>query len=307
LQIANFSRVFPSLLTTICFSLSVIFAARSARVLGGPTANLARLALATALLAAWAHSFGGGLRGPALGWFFLSGVIGFGLGDMALFGALERIGPRLAILLTQCLAAPIGALAEYAWLGTTLTVREFGCAGLILTGVAVALAPDHGWAGDRRTFWLGALFGLGSAAGQALGAVVSRKAYDTAAAVGLMLDGGTAAYQRILGGVLVTALAYVFVRKLRPVPGEVDAAKWRAAWPIVAANACAGPALGVACYQWALRTAATGKVLAIVAISPLVTMLLTWWIDGTRPTRRAVAGGVLAVAGVAGLKYFTAS
>jgi drug/metabolite transporter (DMT)-like permease len=41
----------------------------------------------------------------------------------------------------------------------------------------------------------------------------------------------------------------------------------------------------VACYQWALRTTATGKVLAIVAMSPLVTLLLTWFIDGTRPTR----------------------
>ena len=39
--------MFASFLTTIFFSLSVIFAARSARVLGGQTANLARIALAT--------------------------------------------------------------------------------------------------------------------------------------------------------------------------------------------------------------------------------------------------------------------
>ena len=68
-----------SLLTTIFFSLSVFFAARSSRVLGGPTANLSRLALATLLLAVWAHGFGGGLGGAGLPWFFLSGVIGFGL------------------------------------------------------------------------------------------------------------------------------------------------------------------------------------------------------------------------------------
>ena len=101
-------------LTTIFFSLSVIFAARSARVLGGPTANLARICVATVLLALWAHTFGEGLHGGGLPWFFLSGIIGFGLGDMALFGALPRIGPRLAILITQCLAAPIAALVEMA-------------------------------------------------------------------------------------------------------------------------------------------------------------------------------------------------
>src|SRR5436190_3842140 len=133
-----------SSLTTIFFSLSVIFGARSARVLGGPMANLGRICLATVLLAIWAHAFGEGLRGASLPWFFLSGVIGFGLGDMALFGALPRIGPRLAILLTQCLAAPIAAVAEWTWLGTTLRPVDLACAGVILGGVAIALAPVRG-------------------------------------------------------------------------------------------------------------------------------------------------------------------
>src|ERR1700677_1608513 len=148
--------MFASLLTTIFFSLSVIFAARSSRILGGPVANLGRICLAAVLLAIWAHFFGAGLRGASLPWFFLSGVVGFGLGDMALFGALPRIGPRLAILLTQCLAAPVAALVEWLWLGTTLRAVDLACAGAILAGVAIALAPDHGSTVDRRTFWIGA-------------------------------------------------------------------------------------------------------------------------------------------------------
>lgn len=295
-----------SLLTAIGFSLSVIFAARSARLLGGPTANLARLSLATGFLGLWAHLFGGGLAGAGLCWFFLSGVIGFGIGDMALFGALNRIGPRLSILLTQCLAAPIGALTEWHWLGTTLTARELGCAGVILAGVALALAPDRGWEGDRRGFSLGILLGIVSAGGQAFGAVVSRKAYLVAELAGMKVDGGTAAYQRILGGILVTALAFAFVKQMRPAPGEVDAGKWRRAWPYVIANAAAGPALGVACYQWALSTTKIGIVLALVATAPLLTMLLGWLIDGTRPTHRGALGSVVAVAGAAGLQYFSA-
>jgi drug/metabolite transporter (DMT)-like permease len=295
----------PSLLTTVCFSLSVIFAARSARILGPSMANLARLLLAAGLLAVWAHVFGGGLSGPGLWWFVLSGVVGFGVGDMALFGALSRIGPRLSILLTQCLAAPIGAFTEWLWMGTTLSPAEFGCAAVILGGVAVALAPDHGWEGSRQTFWTGVSFGAIAAAGQALGAVVSRKANALAEISGGPIDGGTAAYQRIIGGVGVTLLAFAFLRALRPRASEIDRAQWGTAIPLVVANACAGPALGVACYQWALRTTATGKVLAIVAISPLVTLLLTWLIDGTRPTQRAIHGSILAVLGVIGLKYFS--
>ena len=299
--------MFASFLTTILFSLSVVFAARTARMLGGPAANLARISLATVLLAGWAHTFGAGLRGESLPWFFLSGVIGFGLGDMALFGALPRIGPRLSILLTQCLAAPIAAVAVWGWLGTTLRPVDLGCAAVILAGVAVALAPDRGLQVDRRTFWIGALFGVGSALGQALGAVVSRKANDVAALTNLPIDGGTAAYQRAIGGVLLTALAFWLMRKSR---AEVDAARppgrWRAAWPFVVANALAGPAIGVGCYQWALRTTPSGIVLPIIATSPLVTIVLSFFLDGLRPTRRAVLGGLVAVGGAVALKLVQA-
>jgi drug/metabolite transporter (DMT)-like permease len=295
-----------ALLTTLFFSLSVIFAARSARILGGATANLARLTLAALLLAVWAHGFGGGLGGAGLPWFFLSGVIGFGLGDAALFGALQRVGPRLAILLTQCLAAPIAAVAEWGWLGTRLQGSEILCSVVILGGVALALAPDRGFEADRGTFWAGILCGVASAAGQALGAVVSRKANAVAELSGTLVDGGTAAYQRILAGMLVTALAFVLIKPMRPKPGEAGAARWRKAWPLVVLNALSGPAIGVACYQWALRTTASGIVLPIVATSPLVTMLLAWAIDGEKPGRRAVLGGVIAVFGAAGLQALKA-
>lgn len=292
----------PSFLTTIFFSLSVIFAARSSKVLGGQTANLGRICVATALLAVWAHGFGAGLRGGGLGWFFLSGVIGFGLGDMALFGALPRIGPRLAILITQCLAAPIAAVVEWGWMGTSLRPVDLACAGIILAGVAVALAPDRGMEVDRRTFWIGALFGVGSALGQAGGAVLSRKANEAAALSGFAIDGGTAAYQRILGGLLMTVVGVLLLRRAATPQENLPADRWRRGAPLVLANALAGPTIGVACYQWALRTTPSGIVLPIVATSPLVTIVLSFFLDGTRPTRRAVLGGLLAVAGAVALK-----
>ena len=291
-------RMFASFLTTLLFSLSVILASRSAKLLGGTRANLSRIVLATFFLAVWAHGFGAGLRGPAFPWFFFGGCVGFGLGDMALFAALPRVGPRLAILITQCLAAPLAAVVEWAWLGTTLTAAEVWCAVLILAGVAVALAPDRGAKIERRVFWTGVLAGVGSALGQGLGAVISRKANEVAALAHFPIDGGSAAYQRIIGGLLVTLIAFVFLRKQKP----DTAPPWRAAAPWTTANALAGPALGVGCFQWALATTPSGVVLPIVATSPVVTIILAWFIDGTRPTRRAIAGGVIAVAGAVALK-----
>jgi drug/metabolite transporter (DMT)-like permease len=293
-----------SFLTTIFFSLSVIFASRSSRILGGTMANLGRISIAAVLLAIWAHGFGAGIDGPALPWFFLSGVIGFGLGDMALFGALPRIGPRLSILLTQCLAAPIAAVTEWFWLGTALHPTEMLWAAVILGGVGFALAPDHGWEGSRRVFWVGVLFGVGSAIGQALGAVVSRKANLVAEAANFPIDGGSAAYQRIIGGLLMTIIGFAVLNRFQgsgAQSSEPMLSRWRRGWPLVVANAFAGPAIGVGCYQIALKGTPSGIVLPIVAASPLVTMILSYFIEGLRPKRRAVFGGVIAVLGAVAL------
>jgi drug/metabolite transporter (DMT)-like permease len=67
-------------------------------------------------------------------------------------------------------------------------------------------------------------------------------------------------------------------------------------------NALAGPTIGVGCYQWALRSTPSGIVLPIVATAPLVTIILTYFFDGLRPTRRALLGGVIAVGGAVALK-----
>lgn len=291
--------MFAAFLTTILFSLSVIFASRTVKLIGSTRANLSRIVLATLFLAVWAHGFGAGLHGPAIGWFFLSGCVGFGLGDLALFASLSRIGPRLAILLTQCLAAPLAAVAEWIWLGTTLTAAEIWCAVVILGGVALALAPDRGTEVGRREFWFGVAAGVGSALGQGLGAVISRKANGVAALASFPIDGLSAAYQRIIGGLLVTAIAFLFLRKQT---GDSPEPRWREAAPWTVANSLAGPALGVGCFQWALATTPSGLVLPIVATSPVVTILLARFIDGTRPTRRALIGGVIAVAGAVALK-----
>ncbi len=54
---------------------------------------------------------GQGLRGASLGWFLVSGVVGYGFGDLALFQALPRIGPRFTMLLIHCFAVPLGGAA----------------------------------------------------------------------------------------------------------------------------------------------------------------------------------------------------
>lgn len=300
----------PAFLAACLFSISVISASRSARLLGSNAANFWRVVVAVVLLAVWAHGFGAGFGGGAFSVFFLSGCVGFGFGDMALFQALPRLGPRLSSLMINCLAAPFAALIEWLWLGTRLTFLQslFGLA--ILGGVGLALAPERQMPIPQRTRWVGILFGVLAGFGQGYGAVLSRKAYAMAAAVGGQVDGGSAAYQRILGGLLIVSVPFLWevvstsLKRRQgsvPEPPRADrtaAAKW------VLLNGLSGPTIGVAFYQWALKTTPSGIVLPITATTPLLVMPFTYLWEGDRPGKRSVLGAVLAVAGVVGLMLF---
>jgi drug/metabolite transporter (DMT)-like permease len=293
--------MFPALLTTLLWSVSVVCATRSTRYLGSAVANLTRLCLATVLLALWAHGFGKGLGGAGLGFFILSGFVGFGLGDLALYEALPRIGSRLTLLLMQCLAAPIGALIEWLWLGTTLSAAQCIAGFIILVGVVVALAPGTHFHLDRKHLFGGTIFGVLAAIGQGGGAVLSRKAFLLTAQAGQHIDGGTAAYQRILGGIGVAVTYFVWVRTRGRQSATGNRDEWRKAWPWVMVNTLAGPVLGVGCYQWALSITPSGIVLAIVATLPLAVIPFAWRFEGDRPGMRSVIGGIIAVAGVIAL------
>jgi len=245
-----------------------------------------------------------GLAGAGFGWLFLSGCVGFGLGDLALFQAYPRLGARRAMVMAQCVAAPMGTLVEWVWLGHAPTWTQAGFALLILAGVSVALLPREDADESKNHLMSGILFGLVSAFGQGYGAVLSRKAYEVAAehgqAVHGLTDGLNAAYQRMLGGITISLLFFLYL-KLAHRSDDARPDNWRAAWPWLISNALAGPTLGVSCYQWALMTMPAHIALPIFATTPLVVIPFAHFIEGDRVTRHAIFGGVLAVAGVIGL------
>jgi drug/metabolite transporter (DMT)-like permease len=300
--------MFAAFLTTILFSISGVSATRSTRLLPSLEANFYRLVLATAILGMFAHSAGGGLGGSALGWFIVSGFIGFGVGDIALYLAYPRLGARLVILIVHCVAAPLAAAIEWFWLGVPMSPREMLAGFLILAGVATALFPDRGPGATVRVgFGVGIALALVAAGGQGIGAVLSRRAFEVGRLAGESIDGITAAYQRILPGILLSALTFVWAKRRRlaavwnrsgaGASGRDGSSSLRAAAPWIVVNAMAGPALGVSCFQWALAQRGTGVVLPIVALTPLVIIPFSIWLEGERPSRRSLAGGVVAVVG----------
>ncbi len=286
-----------ALLTLLFFAITPVFATRAAQLLGSLRANFWRLLVALLVLGLWAHVVGRGFRGSALPWFVLGGIVGFGVGGIGMFKSLPLIGSTLSTLVVQCLSAITAAAVEWIWLGTALTGVQLACAALTLAGVTLGLAPQSLARPDSSAWRSGLAWAVLAALGQGVGAVISRKAFFVVARAGESMDPGTAAYQRVLGGILVAALVLVFTRthNSRPSRPVTHALPW------VISNAATGPILGVTCYQWALRSTPAGIVQPMVAAAPLLTIPFAAWLEGTRPRATYYLGALLAVAGVSGL------
>jgi drug/metabolite transporter (DMT)-like permease len=304
--------VIGAFLTALFFASNAVCARRAALHYGGTTGNCLRLALAVAVLAAWAHSAGQGIGGGAFAWFLLSGAVGFGLGGLTMFHALPLIGSNLSMLIVQCGSAVAAALVEWLWLGSRLSPAQAALAVLVLAGVAIGLtspirAPAPMRPAKPPGFALGVALAVISACAQGGSAVISRKAFGVLRTGGFFMDGATSAYQRALGGLAIGALAWLVVQgwpaaepRNRATPAS-ERMRGFPPWIWVLLNTLLGPVLGVTCYQWALRNHQTGIVLPIVATAPLLSVPIVWLLERSRPTPRYWVGAVLAVLGVAGL------
>lgn len=289
----------PSLLAMALFAVSSVSARRSVGVFGPAAANFLRQILAVLLLVALVVGLGSGFTGPSLSWFLWSGVVGYGLGDAGVFLALPRLGSRLTSLMTQCLAAPIGALLEWAWRGQVPSGGQVAAGATILTGVFLALVPRRGTAWAGAEWKSGVFFGLLAAVGQSGGAVLSRHGFELARSAGHDAHPMTVTLQRAAAGLVFGALWFVGAR-LRSSPAPLRPALAEGGGWLMA-NALAGPTLGVVCYQWALARHPVSEVLPVVAMVPLAVIPLAYWLEQERPTRLSLLGGAIAVAGVAGL------
>lgn len=296
--------MFAAICTTFFFACSAVTGQRVAMRLGGAWGNLIRLTIAAILLGGLVLVLTpDALRWPSFQWFFLSGVIGFGVGDVALFTAYERIGSRLTILLNLCLAPLFAMATEWLWLGNGLGAPVIFCALLILTGVAMAIRPgvrSKRKVALRGSYRIGIVAAVIAGFGQGTGAVISRKAEAVALELGVNGSGITAAFQRVLAGLLFSAVVVLLIRWFG---SKKDWETWRSPLdrsiaPWLLGAAIFGPVIGVSFFQLALQRLESGIVLAVVALTPIVMMPLAMLTEGDHPSRLSIVGAVLAVSGV---------
>ncbi|MEM9280310.1 MAG: DMT family transporter [Verrucomicrobiota bacterium] len=295
--------MFASLLTAILFAASAIYGQKTAACYGSIPGNFYRLCLAAIFLGVITFGvYHQSIAFATFSWFFFSGLIGFGIGDVALYLAYSRIGSRLTILITFCLAPLWGAGVEFLWLHTTISADEAIAAGMVLLGVGLALVPNNPpELTVRSRFRSGVAFGVAAGFGQGVGAVISRHAESIANTNFLDINGISAAFQRVLGGIVVSAIAFLLLRQrrrgasTRP-PAKSASVVQKTHWLLGAT--LMGPVIGVSCFQWALKDTPSALVLAIIATSPILIMPMAWFFEDDRPTFLGILGAIIAVAGV---------
>ncbi len=294
-----------ALLAAFLFACSGVSAQRTTSMLGPIKANVLRLGFACLVLGLWTwHSGGVDFGSEAAFRLFISGATGFGLGDMALFFALPRLGARLTLLLNLCTAPVFGLLGDRLLLGTHLELRHVLCSALILLGVSQALLSRPSTKHTTGSRSIGYLAALIAGFGQGTGAVLSRWAHQAELAAGIPLPSHVETFLRVIAGLSVVSLFWLAVRQTtqhRPAwamgrPLNPQAGIW------IVLNATAGAILGVTCFQRALAEASSAVVLSITATTPILIMPMTAFTEKDRPGKRSVLGALLAVSGVVLLK-----
>lgn len=122
----------PALLTTLFWSYCLIPARQSVAQIGENAANFWRLLAGVFVMGVLSIAGGISLNHDVFFWLFISGIIGFGFGDIGVWFALPRLGSRLTLLMVHCIAAPLAGLAEWLWLGTAVGASQLASLLIIL-------------------------------------------------------------------------------------------------------------------------------------------------------------------------------
>ncbi len=285
-----------ALATAFCWTGSAVaFEAASNRV-GSVPVNLFRLLVAFLLLT----TFGLAVHGRALpleappeawSWLALSGLVGFTLGDLCLFRSFVLVGARVSMLV-MCLAPPATALLGWAFLGEQLRPAQGLGMAMTVAGVAWTVLQgrrDDGHGSARAARLQGVILAGMGALGQAGGLVLSKQGMAS------FEDPFGATQIRVLAGIGGFAIAFTAARVW---PRVVAATRNPRAMLMLSGGAVAGPFLGVSLSLLAVHRTEAGVASAIMSITPVLLLPIAH-LRGDRVTAQAVAGTLLAVAGVA--------
>lgn len=281
--------------TSLCFSFGSVFFTNAGRLVGSIVVNQTRLLLALLVVMGWHWLTYGQLLPLDAGadrwvWLGVSGVIGFVVGDAFLFQAFVMVGPRLAMLM-MALAPVLGAVLAWLFLNEMLTGREILGIAVTLAGIIMVISERRGNGaetvpGAGRRYVLGLLCGLGGAAGQAIGLILSKK--------------GLADDFPALSGNLIRLLAATVAIWILAVVGRRAISGIRAVrqQPRSLLLMTGGPVLGVWLSLVAVQNTSVGVASTLSSLMPIFLIPISYVMLKERASRQAVLGTLVAIAGM---------
>ena len=273
--------------------------------LGNLTLNVLRMALALlfSMVMFWAVTgmpLPSGGTAEAYGWLLLSGLVGYVVGDFCLFQCYIIIGSRYGQLFMTL--APLAA-AQMAWLTLGQKMTSMSIVAMLVTlfgiGISVLGRGEH----HKVTLKLplnGVLFAIGAALCQGIGLVLSKIGMDhyessTVADMPSWMIPFSANFIRCIAGIIGFTLLLYFREGFSPLR---DALHDRKGLSVATATTIFGPFVGVAFSLMALQYTAAGIASTLMATTPIIILLPSYWLFHTKITWRAVLGAVISVVGV---------
>jgi len=251
---------------------------------------------------------GGGGALPGVGafwWLFLSGVIGFAIGDSLYFAAFPKAGVQVTAMVGNLIPILTGLLG-WLFLGETAGAATWFWMVVVLSGISlVVLDPagrssDAGPAMDPKDRALGLLYAFGSALSQALGIVAASSAFE---AVGVLP--GTIA--RLVGGILSALVIGAFAGLLpgaRGIVAELSELTRPLRTPLLMrmllVPTIVATILSLPLHSTAVRGAPPHIAALVLATSPLFILPLGR-LFGARHGPLSLVGTLIGFAGVAGV------
>ena len=228
----------------------------------------------------------------------LSGLVGYVIGDFCLFQCYIIIGSRYGQLF-MTLAPLAAALMAWITLGQQMSGLAVLSMFITLLGIGISVLGR----GEHHKVSLklplnGVLFAIGAALCQGIGLVLSKIGMDHYQATTDMpewLVPFSANFYRCVAGIIgFTALLY-FRKGFEPLREAMHDKK---GLTIATATTIFGPFVGVGFSLMAVQYTAAGIASTLMAMTPIIILLPSYWLFKQKITWRAILGAVISVVGV---------
>lgn len=293
---------FISIAVAFSWTATALLSEAGSKRLGNLTLNVLRMALALifSMILFWivmGSPLPSGGSVEAYGWMILSGIVGYLIGDFCLFQCYIIIGSRYGQLFMTL--APLSA-ACMAWLTLGQEMSTMSIVAMLITLIGISISILGRGKHHKISLKLpfnGILFAIGAAVCQGVGLVLSKIGmdhYQTDSIPNWLVPFSANFFRCVAGMIGFTILLYIR-DGFTPLREALHDGKGMS---MAIATTIFGPFVGVGFSLMAVQYTSAGIASTLMALTPIIIILPSYWLFHQPITWRAVVGAVISVIGV---------